>query len=299
MSPNTSTIRDRVIPTPQGGTLLVQEGGDPTGRPILLHGGTPNSRLLYQPHVALAAAQRVRLISYDRPGYGGSTPRTGRTIADCAEDVRGIADALDIDRLAIWGISGGGPHALACAALLSDRVVAVASLASLAPYHAAGLDYFEGMGQLNVDDIKLTLADPTAAREKAVKDRQALLEATPEGVREFMKSLLTPTDAAVLTGELAEHMDRTTREGLGPGIDGWWDDGWAFVQPWGFEVEAIAMPVLVWHGRQDQFVPFQHGQWLAAHIPGVEARLTDEDGHLTLLQRRIPDVHSWLLQHFE
>jgi pimeloyl-ACP methyl ester carboxylesterase len=299
MSLNTSAVRDRVIPTRNGGTLLIQEGGDPTGRPILRHGGTPNSRLLYEPHVALAAAQGVRLISYDRPGYGGSTPRSGRTIADCAEDVRAIADALDIDRLAVWGISGGGPHALACAALLSDRVVAVAALASPAPYDAAGLDYFEGMGQLNIDDMKLTLADPTAAREKAVKDRQTLLEATAEGVREFMKSLLTPTDAAVLTAELAEYMVRTTRDGLGPGVDGWWDDGWALLQPWGFEVEAIAMPVLVWHGRQDQFVPFQHGQWLAAHIPGVEAHLTDDDGHLTLLERRIPDVHAWLLRHFE
>ena len=291
-------VIDSTLRTPDGRNLRVQEGGDGSGRAVLVHGGTPNSRNLYGPHLKLAHEQGIRLISYDRPGCGGSTAQPGRTIADCAADVRTIADALDIDRFAVWGISGGGPHALACAALLPDRLVAVASLASPAPYGAPGFDYFAGMGELNVDDTKLMLDDPTAARAKTLSDREGVLTATAEGMREFMQTLLTPTDAAVMTGELAAHLTQNTKDGLAPGIEGWWDDGWAMLHPWGFDVTAINKPVMLWHGRQDRFVPFQHGEWLAQRIPGVDAHLSDEDGHLTLIQRRIPEVHRWLLEHF-
>ena len=121
--------------------VLVRDVGDPLGRAVLVQLGTPNSRILYAPHVHDAAARGIRLIGYDRPGYGGSTPLPGRSIVDCVTDVRAIADALEIDRFAIWGISGGGPHALACAALLPERVWAVATLASTAPFDAPGLDW--------------------------------------------------------------------------------------------------------------------------------------------------------------
>ena len=265
---------------------------------MLVLAGSPNSRHLFGGHVELAQKQGIRLVGYDRPGYGGSSPHPGRTIADVAADVRCIADALGVERFAVWGISGGGPHALACAALLKDRAVAVAALASLAPFEAEGLDYYDGMGELNVEDMKLMLADPEAARAKTILDREMMMEATPEGIRAFMKTLLSPTDAAMLTGELAQHMARSIRDGLAPGIEGWWDDGWAMQQPWGFQVSQIRAPLMLWHGRQDRFVPFGHGKWLAAHIPGVEAHLTDDDGHLTLTERRLPQIHEWLLGHF-
>src|SRR2546428_226585 len=171
-------VIDSTVRTPDGRNLRVQEGGDSRGRPVLVHGGTPTSRNLYRPHLEVALEQGIRLISYDRPGYGGSTPHFGRSIADCAADVRTIADALDIDRFAIWGISGGGPHALACAARLPDRLVAAASLASPAPYDAPGLDDFPGMGELNVDDAKLMPDDPTAAKANTVSDREGMLTAS-------------------------------------------------------------------------------------------------------------------------
>jgi pimeloyl-ACP methyl ester carboxylesterase len=130
---------ERAVRTPDGRTLAVEGSGDPAGRPVLVHTGSPNnSRHLYGPHVRDAAARGLRLISYERPGYGGSSPQPGRTVADCAGDVRAICAELGIDRLATWGISGGGPHVLACAALLPDLVTAAASLASLAPYGAEG-----------------------------------------------------------------------------------------------------------------------------------------------------------------
>jgi pimeloyl-ACP methyl ester carboxylesterase len=287
---------ERTVHTPDGRTLAVEDSGDPAGRPVLVHNGTPNSRHLYGPSAADAAARGLRLIGYDRPGYGGSSPQPGRTVADCAGDVRAICAELGIDRLATWGISGGGPHVLACAALLPDLVTAAASLASLAPYGADGLDYFAGMGQENVDDIRLYFADEAAARVKTEEDREELLATAPEDAAKAIESLLTPTDAAALHGELGEYLHSSAQDGLAPGSQGWWDDN-CTVRPWGFDLADIAVPVLLLHGRQDMFVPFGHGEWLAAHIPGVEARLTDDDGHLTLLKNRVPEVHAWLSEH--
>jgi pimeloyl-ACP methyl ester carboxylesterase len=283
------------IKTPDGRTLAVQEGGDPGGKPVLVHNGTPNSRHLYGPHHIDAAARGIRLISYDRPGYGESSPQPRRTVASCAEDVRAICAALGLSRIATWGVSGGGPHVLACAALLPDLVAAAASLASLAPYGAEGIDWFAGMGQENADDFKLVLKDPIAARAKAASDRDAMLSATPADLQTLFATLLTPTDAAVMTGQVAEYLSLCIWDGLGPGIEGWAEDGLALAYPWGFSVGDITVPVLLMHGREDQFVPFGHGEWLAAHIPGVEARLLDHDGHLTLGECRIGEVHDWLL----
>jgi pimeloyl-ACP methyl ester carboxylesterase len=283
------------VRTADGRRLRVQEGGAPRGRPVLVHNGTPNSRLLYEPSVRLAEAQGVRMISYDRPGYGGSDRDPGRSVASCAGDVRAIADALGIERLAVWGISGGGPHAIACAALLPDLVPAVGVLASIAPWGAEGLDYFEGMGSENVEDFELTIRDRAAGRAKHEQDRVESLAATPETLYTTIETLLSPVDRGALTPTLTEFLYESTQVGLGPGADGWWDDDLAFAEPWGFELEQIRTPVLLLHGRQDRFVPFSHGEWLAAHIPGVEPRLLDHDGHLTLIENHLEGVHEWLL----
>jgi pimeloyl-ACP methyl ester carboxylesterase len=285
---------ERTVETPDGRVLAVQEAGDPAGRPVLVHMGSPNSRHLYGPNAADAAQRGLRLICYDRPGYGGSTPQPGRSHADCAADVRAICASLHIDQVAIWGISGGGPHVLACAALLPDLVVAAATLAGLAPYSAEGLDWFDGMGQDNADDFSLIVKDRAAARAKFETDREGFLTASAEDLAEVMETLLSPVDAATLTGGMTEYLAFTGHEGLAPGSEGWWEDGEAQVSAWGFEPADISVPVMVMHGRQDRFVPVGHGEWLAAHIPGVEARILDDDGHLTLLEHRIPEVHSWL-----
>jgi len=137
---------------------------------------------MYGPWLEDATQHGIRLISYDRPGYGGSTPQPGRSVADCAEDVRAIAQALGLPRLGVWGLSGGGPHALACAALLPDLVAAVSVIGSIAPYGAPGLDYFAGMGTSNVDEIKLYLSDPASSREKARQDRLDALQRTPDQI---------------------------------------------------------------------------------------------------------------------
>jgi pimeloyl-ACP methyl ester carboxylesterase len=292
METKTITIR-----TPEGRDLCIESGGDASGRPVLVQGGTPNSRHLADAWLDDAKGRGIHLISYDRPGCGGSTAQPGRSVADCVNDVRAIAGALGIERLAVWGYSGGGPHALACAALLPDLVSAVATFASVAPFDAPGLDYFTGMGEANADDIRLLLEDPEAARAKNAKDRDAILQVTPEALVEAWASLVSPADTAVLTEDLALFVVTCIKDGLAGGDQGWWDDGLAGIAPWGFALDAIRVPVQVWHGAQDKFVPFQHGQWLSEHIPGAEAHLTDTDGHFTLLVDRVSEVHAWLLQH--
>ena len=292
-------MTDHQIDTPDGRILQVLERGDPAGRSVLVHNGTPNSRLLFDRDVVRAEQQGIRLISYDRPGYGGSSRRAGRTVGDCAEDVRTIAAALGIGQLAVWGISGGGPHAIACAALLGDLVPAVAVLASPAPWGAPGLDYFDGMGERNREYLELMIEDPIAARAKCEEDRLEALEATSESMLETLKTLLSSVDAEALTPELAEHLIVSARSGLAPGSDGWWDDELAFLAPWGFELGDIRTPALLYHGRQDRFVPFLQGEWLARHIPGVRAQLTDDDGHLTLTVRYLDAIHDWLIEHMD
>ena len=284
----------REVRTAAGRTLRVHEAGAPDGPVVLVHQGTPMSGLLYEPHAIDAAQRGFRLVAYDRPGFGGSTPVPGRSVADCVEDVRAIADTLDVERLAVWGISGGGPHALACAALLPDRVVAVASLASVAPSDAEGLDWLAGMGETNLREFGAARRGREALEEYLrPQERQTV---TAEGLLEGLESLLSEVDAAVLTGELGRYLAANMSEATQPGIEGWRDDDLAFDKPWGFAVEDIRVPVQLWHGKQDRFVPFAHGRWLADHIPNVDARLSAEDGHMTLMQRRIPEVHEWLAE---
>jgi len=286
----------RMVETPDGRTLTVREGGDAAGLPVLTISGTPGSSTLYEPHARDAAEKGIRLFSYDRPGYGGSTRHKGRNVADCAADIAAVADALGIERFCVWGISGGGPHALAAAALLPDRVIATAALASVAPYDAEGLDYLEGMGELNVEEFGVIFEGEEAHRTSMEKQREELLSATPDQLVELWQTLLGPSDREVATGELAAFLLEHIRAGIEPGGEGWLDDDVAFVTPWGFDLASICVPVQLWQGEQDRFVPYGHGVWLAEHIPGVDARLTAEDGHLTLAQRRIPEVHGWLLE---
>jgi pimeloyl-ACP methyl ester carboxylesterase len=284
-----------LITTPDGRTLRVDEAGDPGGIPILVHSGTPSGALLYRPLVEDAARRGARLLGYARPGYAGSSPQPGRAVADAAADVEAIADALELDRLVVWGASGGGPHALACAALLPDRIAAAASLAGVAPYGADGLDWSAGMGQDNVVELEATLRGRDALAPLLERMAAEMVVASPHEQGEVLRSLLSPVDAAVLTGELAEYFGASSRDALAGGVEGWIEDDLAFVAPWGIELDAIAVPVLLWHGRQDRFVPPAHGQWLAARIPGVEAEVSDADGHLTLLERRGGELHEWLL----
>jgi len=288
----------RSIDIPDGRTLTLREGGDPGGVPLFVHHGTPGSSLLYEPHLEDAAARGIRLLSYDRPGYGLSTRQPGRDIASCATDVAALCDALEIERLLTWGVSGGGPHALALAALLPDRVAAAAALASVAPFDADGLDFTAGMGEQNVASMSTALAGEAAHRPQHELELASVKGVMPQQLLEAWRSILGAADREVLTGALVGYALAQIAVGIEPSSNGWFDDDLCFVRPWGFDVASIRIPVLVRHGEQDRFVPVAHGRWLAEQIPGAEARIEAEDGHLTIGERRIPDVHAWLLERF-
>jgi pimeloyl-ACP methyl ester carboxylesterase len=292
-----SQVETRTIPAGGERELCLELAGEPEGKPILVHPGEPMSRRLYDGWTADAQDKGIRLISYDRPGYGGSTAHPGHNVASAAQDVRVIAETLGHDRLGIWGISGGGPYALGCAASLPDLALAVAAVASPAPYGIDGFDYFAGMGEANADGIKSFFSDPEASRRELSEDREKILAGTTEQFVDAIGSLLSPTDAEALTAGLADWLLGSQKIALAPGDQGWWDDGSAFLANWGFDLGDIRLPVKIWHGHHDQFVPVQHGQWLAANIPGAQADISDRDGHVTMLGR-IGEVHDWLLQYF-
>ena len=219
-------------------------------------------------------------MSYDRPGYGGSTPHPGRDIASAADDVAVIADALGIDRFAVLGHSGGGPHALACAALLGDRVTAAVSGSGLAPYPADGLDWFACINPVGTAELRAAVAG-RAALEQVLS------------TSEFDPEMFTPTDHAALEGDWG-WLGRIAMEAQKGGMGGMVDDDLAYVTPWGFDPATITAPVLLLHGEADRVVPSTHARWLADRIPSAELWLRPGDGHVSVLAAAT-DALDWLL----
>ncbi len=284
------------VETGDGRRLRVELAGDGR-RVVVVHVGTPNAGVLYDGWVSDAAARGLTLVTYDRPGYGGSSPQPGRTVADCAADVRAISAAVGFERCAVWGFSGGGPHALACAALLADLVTAAATIGSLAPCDAPGLDYFEGMPDDAREDVELFRSDRAEWERKGQGQRDEILAQSAADLGREWSAGVSPGDGVLLQSEFGVWLHRAVQAGLAPGGDGWMGDDVAFNAPWGFDPAAIALPVKVWHSRDDCFVPFGHGRWLADTIPGAEADLREDDGHLRVAAERIGDVHEWLARY--
>ena len=287
-------VRQFSVPLPDGRSLHCYEAGDPSGHVVVRHHGTPGSGLLRREWAVDAQQRGIRLVGYDRAGYGGSSRREGRAVADVALDIAALADFLGADRFSTWGVSGGGPHALACAALLPERMVAAASLASVAPFDASGLDFLAGMGQDNQDEFGAATQGEPVLRPYLEEQTEQLLAASPDELGQAMESLLPDVDRRVLTGETAEFTHSSMVSGLRHSSDGWLDDDIAFVSSWGFDPGSIRVPTLIMQGDADLMVPFAHGRWLASAVPSAVVQLLAGEGHLSL-EKRIPDVHAWLL----
>ena len=242
--------------------------------------GTPNTGAPPAPLFADAERLGLRWIGYDRPGYPGSSADPGRIVASAAADVAAIADHLGIERFAVMGHSGGGPHALACAALLPDRVIAAACLAAIAPFDADGLDFFAGMA-----------SDGALRAARAGRPAREHYQATAE----FDPASFVERDYAALKGDWAP-LGADVGEASAAGPDGLIDDDMAFVVPWGFDVAAISVPVLIAQGGRDRVVPPTHGAWLAQAIPHAELWDCAEDGHISILTES-PAVFDWVVEH--
>jgi len=280
----TAAVHDLLLA--DGRTLRVHDS-ESAGRialTVLWHHGSPQTGEPLEPLVRAATARGIRLLSYARPGYGGSSPHPGRTVGDAASDVAQLAVALDVDHLGMLAASGGGPHALACAALLPDLVPATATLAGIAPYaaHGGGLDWFAGM------------ADGGAALRSALEGRAA--RERHEQTSEFEPASFTPGDYAALDGEWSSLGDDVGRAMTAGGAVGLIDDDLAFVASWGFEPHDIATPVLLVQGDDDRVVPPAHARWMLDRLDDGELWVRPRDGHVAVLNAA-PVALDWLLQH--
>ncbi len=277
-APSTTTAHD-------GRTLAYAVWGDSTGFPVLSLHGTPGCRLDRWPNEDVYRELGVQFVTHDRAGYGRSDRHPGRSIADEAADVAAIADALGVARFAVSGGSGGGPHALACAALLPDRVTRVTCRVGIAPFGSPGLDRDDWLSGMDPENVK-EFGWAEAGEEVLVRELEREQLAMEARVVEDPSTLLGDFDLSesdreqLRRPELAEVFQESVVEQAAAGVWGWVDDDLAIIGPWGFEVDAIATPTLVWYGRTDVLVPPSHGDWLAANVPGCLVRVDDHSGHL-------------------
>ncbi len=271
--------------------------GPEYGTPLLFHYGTPGAPLPYPPTVDTAARHGLRTVLYARPGYGASTPQPGRAVADAAADTTTILDALGAGTFVTLGWSGGGPHALACAALLPDRCLAAATVAGVAPYGSPGLDWLAGMGTDNIEEFGAALAGEPELTRYLQGQADVLRAVTAADLAQALGDLVSDVDRAQLTGELADFLARSFQAAVATGIAGWRDDDLAFVRDWGFEPDGRQVPVTVWHGDQDRMVPYAHGEWLAAHVPGATAKLVPGEGHLSMVFSTFEKIIDDLVKH--
>jgi pimeloyl-ACP methyl ester carboxylesterase len=275
----------RTLQTPDGRRLAYAVWGDRKGFPVLMLHGTPGCRLERWPHEELFAELGVCLVTHDRAGYGQSSRRRGRRIVDEVDDVAALANELGFNRFGVSGGSGGGPHALACAAVLHHRVVRTTCAVGVAPFGSVGLERDVWLAEMDPENVKevgwaeageevLTRELETAHAE--MKERVA---ADPSRLLEGFE--LSESDRDQLrTPERMQIIRESVSESCANGVGGWVDDDLAILRPWGFDVAEISAPVLVWYGSADVLVPRAHGEWLAANVPGCAVKIDDESGHL-------------------
>jgi len=277
-----------------GRNLDVVVAGAAGDTPFVFHHGTPGSAIVFEPFLEEVLARGLRYVASSRPGYGDSTRRADRAVADCVADTVAVVEQLGHERFFTAGWSGGAPHAMACAALMPDRCLAAASIAGPAPAGAEGLDWLGGMGVENVKEFGAAIAGPDELRSYLEKVGPEFGSVTGEEIVAALGDLVGEVDKTALTGELGAFLAANIREGLRNGIWGWFDDDLAFVGDWGFDLSALAVPATVWQGAQDRMVPFSHGEWLAGHA-AVQARLLPEHGHLSLAVASFPTILDDLL----
>jgi pimeloyl-ACP methyl ester carboxylesterase len=276
-------VRFISVTAPDGRALDVLVGGADAGPALLAHHGTPSDASLWAGWDELAAARDLRLIAISRPGYGGSTRKPGRSVADVAADAGVVLDALTVPWFVTTGWSGGGPHALACAALLPERCRAVATLAGVGPYGVPNLDFLAGMGPENHEEFGAAVAGEAPLRAWLGANAEPMRHVTGEGIVAAFGGLIPQCDKDALAGGFADDLAAEMRRALARGFDGWVDDDLAFVREWGFGFASIAAPITVWQGDLDLMVPAAHGAWLARHLPSAVARAAPSHGHLSLV----------------
>ena len=289
----------RLLKSRDGRTLdVLLAGDDDSSFGLVCHHGTPSDATIWSDWHEDALSNNLRLVAISRPGYGLSDRLEGRRVASVAEDVEDVLDALGIPEFVSLGWSGGGPHALACGALLPERCKAVSSLAGVGPYGEPDLDFLDGMGPENVEEFGIALEGEEALRRWMDEHAEPYRTIADEELAEALGGLVPEIDVLALNEQgLAAMWAGSMRRCFTNGWDGWIDDDMVFCNHWGFEPSEITVPVAVWQGDLDLMVPFAHGEWLLKHIPTATARLEPGHGHLSLIADRRQAIIDDLTSH--
>ena len=283
--------REGSAKTADGRSLAFVERGAAEGAPVIVCHGTPGSRFARHPDPEIYARHGVRMVAYDRPGYGGSDPLEGRSVADAAADVAAIADELGFERFAVVGGSGGAPHALACGALLGDRVLRVGAMVTPAPSDT-DFDFFDGLADLNVKEFGAALEGKEAI-DAFIQPYVDALRSDPDGVIDQIASELPEVDREVASREEFRAIAREQWiEAVRQGVRGWADDDLAFAKSWGFELEDVEVEVALWQGELDVLAPRTHGVYVASRLPNARFEIVEGQGHF--LVDEWPAVLDWL-----
>ena len=283
-----------------GRDLDVLVAGDTSSQTALVcHHGTPSDATIWSDWHQDALENKLLLIAISRPGYGLSDRKTGRTASSVTEDVEDVLDTLNITDFVSVGWSGGGPHTLACGALLSHRCKAVSSLAGVGPFGEPDLDFLEGMGPENVEEFGIALQGEAPLRKWMEANAEPYRTIQDDELAAALGGLVPEVDVIALKEQgLASIWASSMRRCFTNGWDGWIDDNMAFCNHWGFDPSEIVVPVTVWQGDLDLMVPFAHGEWLLKHIPSSKPRLEKGHGHLSLVadcrKAIIDDLISYL-----
>jgi pimeloyl-ACP methyl ester carboxylesterase len=285
-----------LVPMPDGRRTEILSYGRGAQGTLVFHAGTPGGLVPKRQFAEVCDDLNLRYVMAARPGYGESSPRPGRVIADVAEDVARVLDHLDIDTFVSMGCSGGGPNVLACAALLPGRCTAAAAVVSPAPIDADGLDYYAGMGADNLEEWKLAEQGRAVVEPWLERAVAGWGEISSDAFAATYESVLPPVDVATLGTEFGETFEASLEKATSTGIEGWLEDDLAMVTPWGFDLGAITTPVTVWTGKLDQFVSYEHSVWLARAVPGADLHVIAGHGHLSVQHTYLTDIGEDLLR---
>jgi pimeloyl-ACP methyl ester carboxylesterase len=281
-----------------GRTLTVAQWGDLGGYPVFSLHGTPGSRLGRHYDESAYIEVGARVIAYDRPGYGGSDRHRGRRVVDCVSDVADIADALKVERFAVTGGSGGGPHSLALAACLPARVIRASCDVGVVPFETPEFDWFEGMDPLNVREFEWALEGEEVLAREYGREAAEMLERVAADPSKVLGEdwQLSETDRAQLAkSERHEVVRQMISEAFREGVWGIVDDMLCITKPWGFDVAEIRVPTRIMYGLTDVLVPRQHGDWLARNVPNAEVVIDEEAGHVPD-SARVTEHYRWLVE---
>jgi pimeloyl-ACP methyl ester carboxylesterase len=286
----------QAVATADGRTLTIAEWGDLDGFPVFSLHGTPGSRFARHYDESAYANVGARVITYDRPGYGESDRLRRRRVVDSVADVSTIADSLGIERFAVSGGSWGGPHSLAVAARLPERVTRAACVAGVAPFDMPGFDWFAGMDAVNIDEMGWALEGEDVLAREVERMAAAWLERVANDPSKAGEVEFSEADRAVMARPEQQEVTRQMlNEAFRHGVWGYVDDALCLVQTWGFDVTEIRVPTRVLYGLTDVLVPRQHGEWLGQNVPNAEVVIDEQGGHFSD-PNLVTERFGWLVQ---